>query len=102
MADLIVSADLDHVNADLKDISAEFQHAQDNADPGAGVWGQRDVTKAMHDFAHNWYVHRDKIQGRLSSLSGRVDKACTTWAEGEKQLAEQIGAEHAETGRADA
>lgn len=102
MADLIVSADLDHVNADLKDITDEFQHAQDNADPGAAVWGQRDVAKAMHDFAHNWYVHRDKIQGRLSKLSKRVDQACATWSDAEKQLAASLATETTQTGGSDA
>jgi hypothetical protein len=88
--DLIVDANLDDINSDLKDIDDEFQHAQDNADPGARVWGQRDVAHAMHDFAHNWYVHRGKIQDRLGKLSKRVDQSCAAWSDAEKQLASSI------------
>lgn len=88
--DLIVDANLDDINSDLKDIDDEFQHAQDNADPGPSVWGQRDVARAMHDFAHNWYVHRGKIQDRLGKLSKRVDQSCSAWSDAEKQLAASI------------
>jgi hypothetical protein len=90
VADLIVDSSLDDVNSALKDISDEFQHAQDNADPGFSVWGQWDLSRAMHDFAHNWSIHRGKIQGRLGTLSKHVDQSCQTWSDADKQLASSL------------
>jgi hypothetical protein len=90
MTDLIVDASLDDVNAGLKDITDEFQHVRENADLGVNVWGQWDLSRAMHDFAHNWAIHRQKIQGRLGTLSKSVDQSCQTWADTDKQLAVSI------------
>jgi hypothetical protein len=93
MADLTVDTGLDDVNTALKSISDEFDNAQANADAGDSVWGQRDVAKAMHDFAHNWYVHRDKIKDRLAKLSTRVDQAVQTWTDADHQLGASIATE---------
>jgi hypothetical protein len=88
--DLIVDASLDDINRDLKAIRDEFSNAGKSADQNAGIWGQADVAKAMDAFADNWYVHREAINNRLGKLSDRVDKACETWTDVEKQLAASL------------
>lgn len=98
MADVVVDANLDEINSDLKDIHDEFEHAKDYADPGRQVWGQSDLAHAMHDFAQNWYVHRGKIEDRLGKLSDRVDKSCAAWTDAEKQLSDSLQTETTETG----
>lgn len=90
MADLRVDASLDDTNRDLKSILDEFKNTQKNAQEDKGIWGQSDLAKAMSSFADNWYVHRDALQSRLSKLSDRVDKACSTWSDAEKQLADSL------------
>jgi hypothetical protein len=90
MVDLIVNASLDDTNRDLKAILDEFKNCQKNAKEDKGIWGQSDVASAMNSFANNWYVHRDAIQSRLSKLSDRVDKACSTWSDADKQLADSL------------
>jgi hypothetical protein len=88
--DLIVDASLDDTNRDLKAIHDEFNNAQKNADENSGIWGQADLASAMNQFANDWYVHRDAINDRLGKLSDRVDKACSTWNDADKQLAESL------------
>jgi hypothetical protein len=88
--DLIVDASLDDINRDLKSIRDEFTNAGKSADENAGIWGHVDVVRAMDAFADNWYVHREAIGDRLGKLSERVDKACTVWADAEKQLAASL------------
>jgi hypothetical protein len=90
MADLSVDSGLDNVNAGLKQIADEFSNAQDNADVGDDVWGQPAVAKAMHDFAHDWWVHREKISDRLTKLSTRVGQAVQTWGDADQQLASSL------------
>jgi hypothetical protein len=90
MADLAVDASLDDTNRDLKAILDEFNNAQKNAKEDGGIWGQADVASAMSAFANNWYVHRDAIQSRLSKLSDRVNTACSTWNDADKQLADSL------------
>jgi hypothetical protein len=90
MVDLIVDASLDDTNRDLKAILDEFKNAGKNAKDDKKIWGQSDVAAAMDAFANNWYVHRDAIQSRLSKLSDRVDKACSTWSDADKQLADSL------------
>ena len=85
--DLIVDVSLDDTNRDLKAIHDEFNNAQSNADQNSGIWGQADLASAMNQFANDWYVHRDAINSRLGKLSDRVDKACSTWSDADKQLA---------------
>lgn len=85
--DLIVDASLDDTNRDLKEIHGEFDNMQNDANENAGIWGQADLESAMGDFAHDWYVHRDAINGRLAALSQKVDQACSAWSDAEKQLA---------------
>jgi hypothetical protein len=89
--DLRVDASLDDTNRDLKAIHDEFDKAQSNADESSGIWGQADVEDAMNEFAHDWYVHRDKINQRLGKLSERVDQACTAWNDADKQLTDSLG-----------
>jgi uncharacterized protein YukE len=88
--DLIVDASLDDINRDLKAIHDEFSNAGKSADQNAGIWGQADVAKAMDAFADNWYAHREAINDRLGKLSDRVNKACETWIDVEKQLAASL------------
>ncbi|RWZ68181.1 hypothetical protein ELQ92_02795 [Labedella populi] len=91
MADhLVVDETLDDTNRDLKTIHQEFSLAKDRADQTNRIWGQDDLTWAMGEFVNNWYVHRDKINERLGKLSERVDQACQTWTDAEKQLADSI------------
>jgi flagellar biosynthesis chaperone FliJ len=90
MADLIVDASLDDTNRDLKAILDEFNNCQKNAQEDQNVWGQSDVASAMNAFANNWWVHRGEIQSSLSKLSDRVDKACSTWSDADKQLADSL------------
>ena len=96
MVDLAVDASLDDTNRDLKAILDEFNNAQKNAKEDGGIWGQSDVASAMSSFANNWYVHRDAIQSRLSSLSDRVDKACSTWSDADKQLADSLAVDNSQ------
>jgi hypothetical protein len=88
--DLVVDETLDSTNRDLKTIHQEFSQAKDRADKTNRIWGQADLTWAMGEFVNNWYVHRDKINGRLGKLSERVDAACNTWTEADKQLADAL------------
>ena len=90
MVDLTVDASLDDTNRDLKAILDEYNNCQKNAQENQGIWGQSDVASAMNSFANNWYVHRDAIKSRLSKLSDRVDKACSTWSDADKQLADSL------------
>lgn len=90
MADLIVDASLDDTNRDLKSILNEYKNCQKNASDDQNIWGQSDVASAMSAFANNWWVHRAAIQDRLSKLSDRVDKACSTWDDADKQLANSL------------
>lgn len=90
MANLIVDDTLDDTNRDLKSIRDEFTNAARNADDKAAIWGQRDVSRAMDEFADNWRVHRDKILERLGKFSDRVEEACNTWSDADKQLADSI------------
>lgn len=88
--DLVVDGSLDDTNADLKMIDKEFDDIYSNATDDAGVWGQADVAAAMHEFADDWWAHRAKLQDRLKKLSDRVDKACSTWSDADKQLSQSI------------
>lgn len=88
--DLIVDGSLDDTNRDLKAIHDEFNSLQDSANENKGIWGHSDVAAAMNDFAHDWYVHRDKINNRLGKLSGQVDQACNVWSDAEKQLSASL------------
>lgn len=88
--DLIVDASLDDINRDLKAIRDEFKNAGKSANENAGIWGHADLARAMDAFADNWYVHREAINDRLSKLSDRVDEACNTWSEADKQLAASL------------
>lgn len=97
-SDLIVDATLDDTNRDLKSIRDAFTQAKDNANQNERIWGQSDLTHAMKEFVDNWYVHRDKILGRLGKLSDRVDAACATWADADKQLAESLEVKGDENG----
>lgn len=93
MADLVVDETLDSTNRDLKTIHEEFTKAKDRADSTNRIWGQADLTWAMGEFVNNWYVHRDKITKRLEKLSERVDQACQTWSDADKQLADAVRVE---------
>jgi flagellar biosynthesis chaperone FliJ len=84
MADLIVNASLDDTNSDLKAILDEFNNCQKNAQENQNIWG------AMNSFASNWRVHRGQIQSTLTTLSNNVDKACSTWSDADKQLADSV------------
>jgi hypothetical protein len=97
--DLIVDASLDDINRDLKAIHDEFTNAKHSAEENNGIWGQRDLSQAMDAFANNWYVHRDAINERLGKLSERVDQACNTWNDADKQLTQSL---ETEDGDADA
>jgi hypothetical protein len=44
----------------------------------------------MNSFASNWRVHRGQIQSTLTTLSDNVDKACSTWSDADKQLADSV------------
>lgn len=90
MPDLIVDATLDDTNRDLKRIKDEFENASKRADQTARIWGQRDVERAMDEFADNWRVHRDDILEGLGKLSERVEQACATWSDADKQLASSL------------
>jgi hypothetical protein len=92
--DLIVDASLDDTNRDLKAIHQEFDDADKNAKDDKQIWGQDDVRKAMDDFVNNWYVHRDAINSRLAKLSDRVDKACSTWDDADKQLSDSLAVQN--------
>jgi hypothetical protein len=95
--DLKVDATLDETNSDLKAIHDEFTNAQSTTDDNSGIWGQSDVRDAMNDFVHGWYVHRDKINGRLGKLSDRVDQACNAWTDAEKQLTDSLATDSSTT-----
>ena len=88
--DLKVDATLDQTNADLKKIHDEFDNASKNAKDDRNIWGQRDLAKAMDDFANNWKIHRDKINEKLKSLSDKVDKAVAAWDDAENQLSNAL------------
>lgn len=90
MPDLIVDASLDDTNRDLKSIKDEFTDASKRADQTASIWGQRDVSRAMDEFADNWRVHREEILERLGKLSERVDQVCSTWSDADKQLTSSL------------
>ena len=90
MVDLIVDASLDDTNRDLKAILDEFNNCQKNAQEDQNIWGQSDVASAMNSFASNWRVHRGQIQSTLTTLSNNVDKACSTWSDADKQLADSV------------
>ncbi len=95
MPDLIVDATLDDTNAHLKAIHDEFAHAKDHAKEDGWIWGQWDIGHAMTEFVQNWWVHREKIDKRLEELSKKVDDCCTTWADADKQLVENLEKDHA-------
>lgn len=90
MADLIVDATLDETNAALKAIRSEFEEASKRADETEKIWGQRDVSRAMDEFADNWKIHREEILDRLSKLSDRVEQAAAVWTDAEKQLSASL------------
>lgn len=95
--DLGVDASLDDTNRDLKAIHQEFSDAQKNADDDTTIWGQQDLADAMMKFVNDWYVHRDKIDGRLKSLSDKVDQAVSTWSDTEKKLSDSLSTDSSST-----
>ncbi|MCL2581102.1 MAG: hypothetical protein FWE35_01445 [Streptosporangiales bacterium] len=98
MADLVVDATLDDTNRDLKAILHEFEHCGQDAKEYWNIWGQSDVADAMGSFANNWYIHRQAIKSRLSKLSDRVNKACSTWDQADKQLSDSLKVNHGHQG----
>lgn len=98
MPDLIIDGTLDETNADLKRIKDEFENVSKRTDQTARIWGQRDVERAMDEFADNWRVHRDEILERLGKFSERVEQACATWSDADKQLASSLETSEAPIG----
>jgi hypothetical protein len=90
VADLRVDGYIGEMSRDLRAIRDEFETAGQAADDHARVWGQRDVGRAMQEFADNWRVHRDEILERLTTLGERVDQVDATWTDAEAQLADSI------------
>jgi molecular chaperone GrpE (heat shock protein) len=87
MTDLIVtSAVLEDSTAKLVAIKAEFDEAGKRMKAEAEVWGQHDVTKAMHDFVDNWGIHRGKISTAVGDLQKKMQEMVDGWTETEKQL----------------
>ena len=96
--DLSVDASLDDTNSDLKAIKQEFDDCETNASDDASIWGQSDLAGAMGDFANNWWVHRGQIENDLETLSGNVDKACSSWSDADKQLSQSLTTQSSTTG----
>ncbi len=89
--DLRVDGTLDDTSNDLKKIHDEFSNAKKHAEEDGWIWGQWDLGHAMNEFVDNWWVHREKMDKRLTDLSDQVAKAVQGWSDADKQLSDSLG-----------
>jgi hypothetical protein len=52
----------------LHQLHDEFSNATKLADETSGIWGNGHVSDAIHEFASNWKLHREKLLGKMSKV----------------------------------
>lgn len=78
MTDLKV--DYDQLRASASALHAlhdEFDHATDIAHEADHIWGNGHVKDAMHDFAGNWKLHKEKLLGKMERSRTSLADAST-------------------------
>jgi cytochrome c556 len=88
MADLKV--DYDQLNASrqaLHSLREEFDHATDLADRTEGIWGNGHVSDAIHDFASNWKLHKEKLVAKMQKVEDATEGCLDTFQKADTKIA---------------
>lgn len=86
MADLVVTKEaVDDAAIQLKTVVDELA-GMDAMWDGGDIWGHTTVENAMRDFIDSWWLKREKLQGNLEDLQGKMEQAAETWNSTETEL----------------
>src|SRR5207249_4974194 len=73
---------LEDTSRSLLRLRQEFESAREIADQDAGALGSRDVAHALHDFADDWKLHRQRLVEAMDKLQRAAEDSakvfCTT------------------------
>lgn len=88
MADLKV--DYDQLTASwdaLHRLRDEFDGATKLADQTEGIWGNGHVSDAIHDFASNWKLHKEKLVAKMQKVEDATAGCVETFQKADSKIA---------------
>ena len=91
MADLKVDYDqLTASRSALHDLHDEFDHATDLADQTDDIWGNGHVKDAIHEFAGNWKIHKEKLLGKMQKVEDLTGGCIDTFENTDAEIAQGV------------
>ncbi|MGN6608476.1 MAG: hypothetical protein ACTHMS_15885 [Jatrophihabitans sp.] len=91
MSDLVVDfEELEHSQQALEKIKNEFEHTTKRVDGIEDIWSDDAVRDAMHDFAHNWKDHREKLIGKMDDAYKHSQACLNSFRATEEKLASAL------------
>ncbi|MCU1423422.1 MAG: hypothetical protein JWN36_3073 [Microbacteriaceae bacterium] len=81
---------LQNAETNLAAILDEFKNANEFSDNVADACGNDHLGDKVHDFAHNWNIHRGRMLDAISALHDSVKKIYDSFDETDRKLAAAI------------
>lgn len=95
MADLKVDYDQLTASRDaLSQLRGEFDDATKLADATDGIWGNGHVADAIHDFASNWKLHKEKLVAKMQKVEDATAGCIQTFQEADGKIAAGVQVHH--------
>jgi hypothetical protein len=88
MADLKVDYDqLTSSWSALHQLREEFDNATKLADSTDDIWGNGHVADAIHDFAGNWKLHKEKLISKMQKVEDATQGCIQTFQDADGKIA---------------
>ncbi|GAA4170987.1 type VII secretion target [Gryllotalpicola koreensis] len=76
----------------MRVIKDQLDHADDYADALRSAVGSDSLGDVIHDFAHNWSIHRGKIQGDVDKVASAADSVADGFEQTDQKLGDAVTA----------
>ena len=74
----------------MRVIKNQLDHAEDYADALRSAVGSESLGDVIHDFAHNWSIHRGKIQKDVDKVAGDAESVAEGFEQTDHKLADAV------------
>jgi hypothetical protein len=81
---------LRETGAALHQIKQALQRAEDDVRSDQGVLGSGELADAMHDFASNWKIHREKLISSVEAHEKMAIECADAYEQVDRQLADAL------------
>lgn len=71
----------------LRRLREEFDGATKLADSTEGIWGNGHVADAIHDFASNWKLHKEKLVAKMQKVEDATGGCLDTFEKADAKIA---------------